>query len=485
MNVLVCRWLTCIALMALMPVVSAAAKAGDRRPNLIILMPDQMRGQAMGVAGNPQVHTPNIDRLARQGLFLPNTFANSPVCSPARATIMTGTYPHRHGLIVNDLRLREDRTTLAELLADAGYATGFVGKWHLDGGRRMPGFVPPGPRRQGFEFWAANECNHNHFDSIYFHDTDEPVAIKRFEIEVWMDEAIRFIRKNRDRPFFLWWACGPPHNPYAAPPRFEKLYDPARLTMRPNWQEHVRFGSREDVARYYAAITAIDEQVGRLMQLLSELKLADDTIVMFTSDHGDMLGSHGSAFKCKPWAESIRVPGIIRFPRRIRPGQRRETLLSHVDFLPTLLSLCGIPLPDHVQGRDLSKRFTGQAAGAGQDPGTARGRGEPEAVFFQICEPRRNLQVPAGWRGVRTMRYIYARFEDRPWVLHDLQNDAYELTNLVDDPAHASTRARLDQLIRAEMARTGDGWEVNLSEPQAFHRGPAVYHPEKLGTKPD
>lgn len=467
-------WLTKAVL--LLAGVGAAAEGTQRRPNVILLMPDQMRSQAMGVAGDEQIHTPNLDRLAREGLYLPNTFANNPVCCPARATILTGVYPHTHGVLVNDLRLREDRVTLAERLAEAGYATGFVGKWHLDGGRRMPGFVPPGPRRQGFEFWAANECNHDHFDSIFFRDTDTPIAIKTFEPEVWMDEAIRFIRQHRDQPFFLWWACGPPHNPYAAPPRFEQLYDAAKLTMRPNWKEGAKSGSRQDVARYYAAITAIDEQVGRLMRLLDELELSDDTIVLFTSDHGDMLGSHGLPLKCKPWEESIRVPGIIRYPRRIAPGQRRDTLFSHVDLLPTLLSLCGVPVPKDAQGRDLSKHFV-------QDPPTTSHSSEPlvepPAVFFQIYEPRPQEGLPGGWRGVRTARFMYARLQDRPWVLYDLSADPYQLTNLVSDPEHERTRAELDALIAEEMRRTSDSWANDLSEPLPLHMGPAVYHPSQ------
>ncbi|UCD28907.1 MAG: sulfatase-like hydrolase/transferase, partial [Planctomycetota bacterium] len=205
---------------------AGAIYAADRRPNIIILMPDQMRGQAMGVAGNPNVITPNIDKLAAQGLYLPNTVANTCVCTPARATILTGTYVHSNGAIVNDLRLQESNITMAEVLAENGYSTGFIGKWHLDGGIRHPGFIPPGPRRQGFQFWAANQCNHNHFNYHYFYDTPDPIKYNEFETKPYADEAIKFIRQNKDKPFFLWWAVGPPHNPYKAPPKFEKLYNP-------------------------------------------------------------------------------------------------------------------------------------------------------------------------------------------------------------------------------------------------------------------
>lgn len=459
--------------------VARGAEVG-RRPNVIILMPDQMRGEAMSVAGNDQVITPNLDRLARDGVYLPNTIANNPVCCPARATIMTGRYPHGHGMIVNDLRLREERVTLSEMLRGEGYATGFVGKWHLDGGDRLPGYVPPGPRRQGFDFWAANQCDHRHFDGWYFQTDGEKVEIDRFEPEVWMDEALGFIRDNRDRPFFLWWACGPPHNPYKAPDRFAAMYDPAKLKLRPNWREGARWGSREDIAQYYGMVTAIDEQVGRLTALLDELDLAGDTIILFTSDHGDMLGSHGLPFKCKPWEESIVVPGVVKYPRRIPAGRRVEALFSHVDFVPTLLTLCGVRHPSGLHGRDLSTVLTARGEAAG-----AQAADDDDAVFLQIYEPREQTGVPGSWRGVRTKRYTFARFENRPWVLYDTMRDPYQLRNLVDDPAYSDVRGRLDHLIEAEMARTGDDWSRDLSEPLPLHHGAARYEPNTSESESD
>jgi len=445
---------------------SCVASAALARPNVIIIMPDQMRGQAMGIAGEEQIRTPCLDRLARGGVYLPNTFANTPVCCPARATILTGMYPARHGLVTNDLRLRESLTSLAERLAEAGYATGFVGKWHLDGGYRMPGFVPPGPRRQGFAFWAANECNHSHFDSLYFRDTPEPLPIRIFEPEVWTGEAIRFLRDNRDRPFFLWWTCGPPHDPYGAPPEYERLYDPARLRMRPNWvADATPHGSRQAIARYYAAITAVDAQVGRLLDELDRLDLTDNTLVLFISDHGDMLGSHGLPLKSKPWEESIRVPGILRHPPTLPAGRKQDLLFSHVDIAPTILGWCGLSVPAVMQGRDLSGLLQGEAGP------------EPEAVYLSYHEPRPREGVPAGWRGIRTKRYAYARFRDRPWVLYDLEADPFEMKNLADDPAYADLRARLDHMLIEQMRRAGDDWAIDLKEPRVFYNGPAVYRP--------
>ena len=164
-----------------------------RRPNVLFILPDQMRAQALGCMGNRDVRTPHLDRLASQGVLFQNTLANTPVCCPARAILMTGQYCHQNGMVANDLRLRESHVTLAKVLRGAGYRTGFIGKWHLDGGKRLPGFVPPGPRRQGFEFWAANECSHRHFETQYFRDSPKPIPIQKFEPEAWTDIGIEFL----------------------------------------------------------------------------------------------------------------------------------------------------------------------------------------------------------------------------------------------------------------------------------------------------
>jgi arylsulfatase A-like enzyme len=424
-----------------------------RRPSILLIMPDQMRGQAMGCMGDPDVRTPHLDRLASEGLLFRNTFANTPVCCPARAIILTGKYPHKNGMVANDLRLGEAEVTLAELLAAEGYRTGFIGKWHLDGGPRLPGFIPPGPRRQGFQFWAANECSHDHFRPSYFRDTAEPIVEHRFEPEVWTDRAIEFLGQVGEAPFFLEVAMGPPHDPPGAPERYMSLYDPARIAVRPNWVEGVRGAGRREIAAYYAAITAVDDQVGRLMEALRQRGRADDTIVVVTSDHGDMLGSHGQRLKRKPWEESIRVPGILRYPARVRPGRTTEALLSHVDLAPTLLSLCGLPVPPAMQGSDLSWAVLGT---------TDRG---PGSVFFQIFVPFAGDGTPHPWRGVRTDRFMYARTEDGPWVFYDLADDPFERKNLARDPARAADRERMEDELRSWMERTGDSWALNSMAP--------------------
>jgi arylsulfatase A-like enzyme len=356
-------------------------------------------------------------------------------------------------VVANDLRLRESETTLAEILAAQGYRTGFIGKWHLDGGRRLPGLVPPGPRRQGFHFWAANECEHRHFQPTYFRDTDQPITEQRFEPAVWTDLAIEFLKQTGSDPFFLVVAMGPPHDPYGTPEPYMRLYDPAKLRMRPNWVEGVMGAGRKEIAAYDAAITAVDEQVGRLMRALDDLGRAQDTIVLFTSDHGDMLGSHGQRLKRKPWEESIRVPGILRYPAKVKPGRRSEALLSHVDIAPTLLALCGLPVPNDMQGTDLSSVVLGTP-----DRG-------PESAFFQIFVPYAEDRTTQPWRGVRTDRFMYARTEAGPWVLYDLADDPYELKHLAHDPERAALQEQMKARLATWMKRTGDSWTFNSDAP--------------------
>ncbi|HEV2275560.1 MAG TPA: sulfatase [Acidobacteriaceae bacterium] len=439
--------------LALAPVRAQTETGAKRPPNVVLILPDEWRAQALGCMGNADVRTPHLDRLASEGVLLQNTLANTPVCCPARANILTGTYTSRNGMIANDLRLKEEVVTIADHFSHAGYRTGYVGKWHLDGGPRLPGFVPPGRRRHGFQFWAANECNHNYFHNWYFRDEDVPILTDEYEPVFWTNLAIEFIYESQDKPFFLMLSPGAPHDPYLAPEKYMKMYDPEKLTMRANWVEGTRGAGRKEIAAYYAAITAIDDQVGTLLETLRELHLEDNTIVLFSSDHGNMLGSQGKILKRKPWEESIRVPGIMRCPKLLPSGRKIDTLFSHVDFGPTLLSLCGLPVPEEMQGADLSRVVAGKAEKG------------PEAAYFQIFGPYHAGGVESAWRGIRTERHMYARRESGPWLLYDLENDPLEMHNLVGSPAAGSVLHELDKDLLDWMGRAGDSWSLDWTQP--------------------
>lgn len=434
---------------------AAARGQSDDPPNILFLMPDQWRGMDLGSAGNRQVRTPNLDKLAADGVQFENAVANTPVCTPARSTVLTGRYPHATGTAVNDVRLPIQEVTLPEILRRRGYYTGFIGKWHLDGGLRMPGYVPPGDRRQGFDFWAANECSHAYFKQWYFRDSPDRIDVNGYEVFEWTKLGSEFLEtaKNKKQPFCLYVQYGPSHDPYLAPPGYETMYDPSRIELRKNWKEGAkRFGTTRDIAGYYAAIACLDEQIGQLLGKLDGLGMAGNTIVFVTSDHGDMLGSHGTFLKRKPWEESVRVPGIFRWPKGLRAGVRSKAPFSHVDAAPTLLGLAGAESPVPMHGFDYSKHMRG-ASGA-----------TPEFAHLMIYTQTEMNENPP-WRGLRSSKWKYARHEEKPWVLYDIENDPFEMNNLASDRAQAKRMEAFDADIARHMAATGDRWDELFDRP--------------------
>jgi arylsulfatase A-like enzyme len=426
------------------------------RSNVVFIFADQMRGMDMGCAGNDEVATPNMDRLAGQGTMFGRAYANCPVCTPSRAMLLTGRYPLSNRVIANDLPLPDNMPTVGETFKESGYRTGYIGKWHLDGVPRSK-WTPPGPQRHGFDYWAAYNCSHDYFrPEKYFTDSPEPVEVEGYEPVVQTDLALEFISQNSAEPFCLFLSWGPPHDPYPmVPEEYKEMYDPERLTPRPN-SRAISPGSNElaqgleprrTLADYYAAITALDEQLGRIMDHLESEGLAESTILVFTSDHGDMLWSQGKMKKQLPWEESIHIPFIIRHPGHIPSGEVEDSLLGSVDMAPTLLSLAGIEAPEGMQGKDLSGIAKGEAADA------------PDSVFIMdlvVVDESRKQGLPE-WRGVRTSRYTYARLRDHVgWLLYDNEEDPFQLTNLVDDAEYEGVRKQLDAELDRWLRRTED-----------------------------
>jgi len=443
-----------------------AKAANAKRPNVIFVFADQMRACAMGCMGNRQVKTPNMDALARQGVLFTSAYSANPVCSPYRATLNTGRYSHANGVMQNDVQLPLDSASLAKAFKAHGYRTGFVGKWHLHGGPRSPGFVPPGPPRQGYDFWAGNICQHSYFKTRYFRDTPKPLHINGYEPDGFTDLAIEFVKANKDGPFFLCLAWGPPHNPYVAPPEYMRQY--RRVRRRRNVpKKNLRGTAARDAAQiagYYAAVSNLDWNLGRLMETLGRLGIAEDTVLCFSSDHGDMLGSHGQFRKCRPWDESANIPLIIRYPRRGRMRAKSDVLFNSVDVMPTLLSLAGAPIPSVVQGHDLSHAILG-TEGA-----------DPSSLYMGFyC----TWQGMLPWRGVVTKEWKYVRNEKGPWLLYHRTRDPYELHNLIARPSLATVRAELDNTLASWMARTGDDWTKFRFTNLHPKRNPKPWLPKK------
>jgi len=417
----------------------APAKAPERRPNILLLLADQWRGQTLPPAGDRDLKAPHLSRLAGEGLTFRRAYASSPLCSPSRASILTGRFPHACGVTRNNLRLPEDEPSLAAELLRAGYATGYIGKWHLDG-EGKPGFVPPGPRRHGYDYWAAFNRGHSYYRSTYYLDDATPIQPKGFEPDYQTSLAVDFIRRNRTGPFFLVVSWGPPHPPRTPPPAFAKLYKPGQFSLRANVPATLTRDIQRDYANYYALCSALDDNVGRLLGCLEEEGIAAGTLVVFTSDHGDMLGSHGLAGKNEPYEESVLIPLLMRYPRTISPGTTLEMPVSNVDLMPTLLSIAGAPVPQGVQGRD----FSGLVL---------TGKGQPSESIY--CQGR--LGTAKEWRMVvRGLDKIVVDRNLETTHLFNLGRDPYEMENLADEKVFRRKRDEMHAILRDWMRRMGD-----------------------------
>ena len=461
------------------------AQGADRPPNLLIVMPDQMRGMALGFLGEEPVLTPTLDRFAAESLVLPQAASTYPLCSPMRAMLLTGQYPHANGVLENcnslsapfGVELKTATRTWSDVLKSRGYSLGYIGKWHLDSPHKpyvdtsnntdreaWNEWTPP-ERRHGFDFWYAYGTYDQHMHPEYW--TTNATRDQRTKVEQWgpeheADMAIRYLRnegggfRKAGQPFALVVSMNPPHMPYGQlPQRYVERYagKTARdLTARANVNLDGTTAmdqlARNQIKNYFAAITGVDEQFGRILGALDAAGLRDDTIVLFTSDHGNCLGAHQEVSKNVAWEESVRVPFLMRWPGRIAP-RRDPLLIATPDILPTVLTLMGFgaDVPDEVQGASHAPLFlTGQG-------------GRPTSQLY--------LHVPVGQpafgrRGVRTDRYTLVVSRD-PAVagqrveLYDRVADPSQLRNIAESQPDVARRLMTDELA-PWLERTRDPW---------------------------
>lgn len=424
------------------------------KPNVVFLLTDQWRLQALGYAGNSQVRTPNIDRLASQSVNFTNAISGYSVCCPWRASFLTGQYPLTHGVIVNDVPISSQPVGLGDAFKQAGYNTAFIGKWHVDGHGRSS-YIPP-ERRLGFDTFMALECTHDYNRSAYYAGDDPQKRYwQGYDVFAQSEAAKDYIRSHQgDQPFLLALSWGPPHNPYeTAPQAYRNMYEARDIRLRPNVPAGMADEAREWLAGYYAHCSAIDKAVGDIMSTLDELAIADDTVLVFASDHGDMLGCHGEERKQKPWEESIRVPFLLRYPARYgREPRAVEPFLNAHDIMPTLLGVCGLEIPASVDGCDFSAALQSEEVASD---------GALLACFQPFGEWHRGIGGRE-YRGIRTARYTYCRSLRGPWLLYDNLNDPYQLRNLADSPEHESLRTELDALLQRELDAIGDDFRPGL-----------------------
>lgn len=448
--------------------------AYSKHPNILFVFADQLRSMELSCYGGTQVSTPHMDRLAQEGVLFTHAFSTYPVCSPFRAMLMTGNFPMKNGMVMNDHFLRNSSPYFAEVCKAAGYRTGYIGKWHMDGHGRQA-YIPP-ERRLGFDYWRTLECTHQYMDSKYFHmDEKKPRTWLGYDAIAQTEEACAFIEQSgKETPFCLFLSWGPPHDPYQAPEKYMQRFNPETIRLRDNvddfsaaetmraecdtaltpqafstqLMDHSNKDIRQWYRGYYAAIEALDDCLGRLYRTLSQQGVLDNTLIVFTSDHGDNLGSHRQYGKQLPYEESISIPFVARYPPKIPAGAKTDALLAPVDMMPTLLSLAGIACPS-VDGQDVSGAAMGQDADV-----------QDAVLIMRLIWLGTNWITNGSgpWRGVRTKRYTYARKADtgEPWLLFDNEQDPQQLNNLIRDPAHAHVVKKLDAKTNELLAAAGD-----------------------------
>jgi arylsulfatase A-like enzyme len=443
-------------------------QATKKRPNAIWVFGDQHRAQALECAGDPNVLTPNIDNLAASGVYFTHAVSGDPLCCPYRGSLLTSKYPHKC-VPGHEYALPPELPTIAHVFNEAGYHTAYIGKWHLDGfhegqGRAAFHIVPP-ERRGGFQYWVGYENNNSQWD-CWVHGGEGEGAfhyrLPGYETDELTNLMLDYIKQHgekmqagEEQPFFAVLSVQPPHNPYIAPEDFRRRHHPAHLQLRPNVPDIPRIAdqARTDLAGYYAMIENLDWNIGRIQRALQENGLAQDTHLLFFSDHGDSHGSHGLFKKTNPYEESIRVPLVISGEQ---PFYGRKTgpcnvPVNHVDMAPTTLGLCGIQKPDWMEGTDYSHYRLG---------GTVKAEKEPDSAYLQqVLQRGGNVDKP--WRGLVTRDgWKYVCFEGMPWLLFNLNEDPYEMVNMAHFPGMQRKRKELNDRLREWAVRTDDPFDL-------------------------
>ena len=442
-----------------------------KRPNVVLLYTDQQRWDTIRAGGNPHIHTPNLDQLAEEGVLFENAFCNCPVCMPSRQSMLSGQYPSSVGCCCNGVEMPQDIPTLHTVLKPYGYHTANVGKLHFKNHSNRD-HREPHPS-YGFDHLVLSDepgC----YDDAYIkwveaHDPAEVENCRCSTPPAWegepvvkhprnthqpyvfegpehlshtafvADETIEYIRRRRDRgPFFVIAGFYAPHAPLNPPRRFLDTYDPSTLPLPTMNEGEDHYGLSDDQWRevkayYYALISHIDDQIGRVLSALEETGLREDTIVVFTSDHGEHLGDHGTIHKGPPGLDSCaHVPLILSYPGTVPSTQKKAELIELVDVAPALLDLCGVQAPPHFQGRSFQPLLQGEEYE------------ERTSVFIEYRDP-----FTVSWKTVRTHEFKYCVSGSGEELLFDLREDPDELSNVVGQSvARPALHAMREELVR-------------------------------------
>ncbi len=445
------------------------------KKNILFIFADQLRYDSIAVNGNRYVQTPYLDAYAKDSTVFDHAYSCCPLCSPFRGQLLSGNYSHKNGVMCNEYRLKDTDTLLTKILRDEGYYSAYVGKWHL-------GYGPyTEDKRYGFDDMLAYNCLHNYYKIDYWHNEKGPYEIREFSPTRETDLAMEVLdNRDAEKPFALVLAWGIPHSSWGDdtiinneqrlfglyPQQYDQ-YDPAEMPVPDSVPHKIRHQIRRDTADYYGMITAMDVEFGRIIQYLKEQDLYDDTVIVFSSDHGEHMGVHGyghpdddwlpenmRAAKGTPYEESVHIPLIIKDAGVTRKHNRNRGFIGSVDFLPTILGLCGIE-PPQCQGTDYSEAII-ETEDIPND-----------TVYLQNLGtgmPTRSAWV-GFWRGIKTERYTYARTQNA-WLdgetrlLIDRKHDPNEEHNFINDPAYSEIAASLEKTLLEKIAEYRDPFDT-------------------------
>lgn len=425
----------------------------QNKPNVIYILTDQWRASALGYAGDPNVKTPNLDNFAQEAVNFSNAVSVCPVCTPHRASLLTGRYPSSTGMFLNDLYLPDEELCMAEIFKAEGYSTAYLGKWHLDGHGRMNNVEPE--RRQGFDYWKALECSHD-YNNMPYYENDNPEmkyweGYSPYAIAVDANQYMTDHAKD-DNPFLLFISIATPHFPHkSAPQEYKDMYPKDKLKLAPNVPEEWEEKTREELQGYYGHCTATDKAIGSILNKMKELNLMENSIVVFTADHGEMMGSHGMRpfMKQLAWDESIRVPFLICYPSiGENKGKVVNAPINTPDILPSLLGLTNVEIPETMEGEDLSDLIKSP------DPDADR-----IALVMNLC-PFTSEYIYPEYRAIRTKQYTYARTPEGASKMFDNRSDPYQMINLIDSPEFEQLQQDLDKKLNMALQKIDDDFEV-------------------------
>jgi arylsulfatase A-like enzyme len=467
------------------------SEAPKRPPNIIIFLPDQLPAHELGAFGGQNIATPNMDRIVAEGISFTNALSTCPLCAPYRGMLLSGLYPTHNGMLLNWLESNPGDPSIAKTLRAAGYTTGYIGKWHLNAGKMKrdglfmsqevraleaagdyshrpkveneyvrlhpePEFVPPGPARRGFDFWAAFNFHTEYKHAYYYRDSPQRLFMPTYEPDSEVNIAIEFIRAQSSsaHPFFLIISPHPPHQPWtqvSAPQEFVQRVR-NNLVRRPN-VPHNGPPAAGDPHFYYAMLGSVDAALGKLTNFLDSSGMSQNTLLILTSDHGEMMGSHGRWEKMAPYEEAVRVPLVFRWPGRLASAKRSDVLFTPMDHHPTLATLAGAEEVPRMDGIDLSAAVLGNTT----DASLSSKRDAVLMANYSSHWDYFHSEWPwPEWRGVRTQQHTYVKWFSGKEELFDNVADPYQMRNLA--ASDISTLKLLGEALKTFLAEAHDGF---------------------------